>query len=57
MYQMGRDRSGEWKLRNMIIENVNLGEIYCSQFESAARKQDGDLDAVIANWSAISVEG
>lgn len=57
MYQMGRDRSGEWKLRNMIIENVNLGEIYRSQFESAARKQDGDLDAVIANWSAISVEG
>ncbi len=41
MYQMGRDRSGEWKLRNMIIETVNLGSIYRSQFEAAARKYDG----------------
>lgn len=57
MYQMGRDREGEWKLRNLIIESVNLGEIYQSQFESAARKQDGDLDAVIDSWSAPEVEG
>ncbi len=56
MYQMGRDRSGEWKLRNMIIETVNLGSIYRSQFEAAARKYDGDLDRVIANWSAASDE-
>ncbi|PLW69984.1 MlaC/ttg2D family ABC transporter substrate-binding protein [Pseudohalioglobus lutimaris] len=56
MYQMGRDRSGEWKLRNMIIESVNLGEIYQSQFESAARKQKGDLDTVIDTWSAPEVD-
>jgi phospholipid transport system substrate-binding protein len=56
MYQMGRDRDGSWKLRNMIIENVNLGEIYRSQFESAARKYDGDLDQVIANWSAVDID-
>ena len=56
MYQMGRDRSGDWKLRNMIIETVNLGAIYRSQFEAAARKYDGDLDRVIANWSAASEE-
>ncbi len=57
MYQMGRGRDGDWKLRNMIIESVNLGEIYRSQFESAARKENGDLNAVIENWSAIEVEG
>lgn len=56
MYQMGRGKSGEWMLRNLIIENVNLGEIYRSQFEAAARKQDGDLDAVIDNWTAIEVK-
>ena len=56
MYQMGRDRSGDWKLRNMIIETVNLGAIYRSQFEAAARKYDGDLDRVIDNWSAASEE-
>ena len=56
-YQMGRSKSGEWKLRNVIIESVNLGEIYRNQFQAAARKQDGDLDAVIDSWTAIEVEG
>ncbi|QFU74955.1 ABC transporter substrate-binding protein [Halioglobus maricola] len=56
IYQMGRDKSGDWKLRNVIIENVNLGEIYRNQFEAAARKQDGNLDAVIESWSAIEVK-
>ena len=38
IYQMGRDKSGDWKLRNIIIEGVNLGEIYRNQFEASARK-------------------
>ena len=56
MYQMGRDRDGAWKLRNMIIENINLGEIYRNQFEAAARKENGDLDAVIDRWSAVEID-
>ncbi len=56
MYQMGRDKNGDWKLRNMIIENINLGEIYRNQFQSAARKENGDLDAVISQWSAVELE-
>ena len=56
MYQMGLDRSGTWKLRNMIIESVNLGEIYRNQFESAARRYEGDLDQVIANWTVEELD-
>ena len=56
IYQMGRDKYGDWKLRNVIIESVNLGEIYRNQFQAAARKEDGNLDAVIDSWSAIEVE-
>ena len=56
LYQMGRTKSGQWQLRNVIIESVNLGEIYRSQFEAAARKYDGDLDAVIANWETVEVK-
>lgn len=56
LYQMGRNREGQWKLRNMIIENVNLGQIYRSQFESSARQYDGDLDRVIDNWSAVELD-
>jgi phospholipid transport system substrate-binding protein len=39
-------------MRNLVVENVNLGQIYRSQFESAARRYKGDLDRVIENWSA-----
>ena len=56
MYQMGRNKAGEWKLRNVIIETVNLGEIYRNQFQAAARKHNGDLNVVIDNWGAIEVE-
>ena len=56
LYQMGRNKSDEWKLRNVIIESVNLGEIYRNQFEAAARKHEGDLDSVIDNWSTVEVE-
>lgn len=56
LYQMGRNKSGTWKLRNIIIESVNLGEIYRNQFQSAAREHEGDLDAVIDNWTTVEVE-
>lgn len=56
IYQMGRAKSGDWQLRNIIIEDVNLGEIYRSQFEAAARKYNGDLDQVIVNWTAETEE-
>ena len=56
LYQMGRDKAGEWKLRNVIIESVNLGEIYRNQFQDSARKYEGDIDSVIDNWSTVEVE-
>jgi len=56
MYQMGRAKTGDWKLRNVIIESVNLGEIYRNQFQAAARKYDGDLDSVIDSWSSVEVD-
>ena len=56
MYQMGLAKTGDWKLRNVIIESVNLGEIYRNQFQAAARKHDGDLDSVIDNWSSVEVD-
>lgn len=56
IYQMAKDRDGNWLMRNLIVENVNLGQIYRSQFEAAARKFDGDLDKVIADWQVEPVE-
>lgn len=51
-YQMRRDKSGTWRLRNLIVETINLGVIYRNQFQAAARDAEGDLNNVIDNWTA-----
>ncbi len=51
-YKMRRDRDGDWKVRNVTIESINLGKVFRSQFASEARKYNGDLDKVIDNWSS-----
>lgn len=56
IYQMGRDKAGDWKLRNVIIESVNLGAIYKDQFLASAREQDGSIDAVINSWTIVVVD-
>lgn len=54
VYQMGRDSQDGWQLRNLVVEDVNLGQIYRSQFAAAARRHDGDIDKVISNWDTQS---
>lgn len=49
-YSLRQDGGGDWKLRNVIIEGVNLGQTYRNQFASAAEQYGGDLDRVVANW-------
>jgi phospholipid transport system substrate-binding protein len=56
MYTMGRNKSGDWKLRNVIIESVNLGAIYKDQFLASAREQAGNIDAVIDSWTTVVVD-
>ena len=55
-YQMGQYNDGAWRLRNLIIETINLGEIYRNQFSALARDADGDLNSVIAQWNETVVE-
>jgi phospholipid transport system substrate-binding protein len=50
-YSMRRNKAGEWKLHNLIIEGINLGLTYRSQFSTSAEKYHGDIDKVIANWT------
>lgn len=49
-YSMRRNKAGEWKLYNVIIEGINLGLTYRNQFASAAERYHGDLDKVISTW-------
>lgn len=56
-YQMRQEKSGAWKMRNLIVESINLGVIYRNQFLASAKDYEGDLDKVIDNWTApVEVE-
>ena len=41
----------EWKIINLIVNGVNLGLTFNSQFDRAMREANRDFDLVIANWS------
>lgn len=51
-YSLRKNTDGQWKLRNMVVESINLGMIYRNQFDSAVQIYEGDIDKVIDNWSA-----
>jgi phospholipid transport system substrate-binding protein len=44
----------EWKVINVILNGVNLGQSFSSQFNAAMRKEGGDVDKVVAGWLAES---
>lgn len=49
-YTMARNRDGHWKLINMVLNGVNLGETLRNQFSSSMQRV-GNLDQVIAQWA------
>lgn len=50
-YTMARNKSGEWKLINVVLNGVNLGKSFRDQFAQSMRQNDNDIDKVIAGWS------
>ncbi|WP_339616467.1 ABC transporter substrate-binding protein [uncultured Gilvimarinus sp.] len=51
-YSMGKNRDGEWKLINVVLNGVNLGRSFSSQFQQLANKYGGDIDKIIGQWDA-----
>lgn len=56
-YTLVRNRSGQWKLINVILNGVNLGKTFRGQFSQAMQANGGDIDKVIASWSAADKVG
>ncbi len=50
-YSLFRNGEGEWRVQNVIVNGLNLGKTFRSQFDQAVRKYNGDIDQVIDNWS------
>ncbi|MFW2422718.1 MAG: MlaC/ttg2D family ABC transporter substrate-binding protein [Porticoccaceae bacterium] len=56
-YSMGKSRStGEWQIINVIINGINLGKTFRTQFVQAANRNGGDIDAVIDGWTTTAEE-
>ena len=57
-YSLFRNSEDEWKVQNVIVNGLNLGKTFRSQFDQAVRKHEGDIDKVIDTWSTeLDVEG
>lgn len=39
-----------WKVRNVIINGINIGKLFRDQFAESMRSNGNDLDKVIASW-------
>jgi phospholipid transport system substrate-binding protein len=50
--------SGGWRMRNIIVNGVNMGLTYRNQFASAAQNPEygGNLDQIIDAWAGLLEE-
>lgn len=53
LYSVSQGRDGDWQVRNLIVNGVNMGLTYRNQFSSAMNQRGGDIDAVIDGWSDL----
>ncbi len=44
-------QDGTWKMRNVIINGINVGKLFRDQFAQAMQDNRNDLDKVIDNWA------
>ncbi len=49
VYTMRHSSEG-WRLYNVVLDGVNLGKTFRSQFDQAVRDNDNDIGQAIANW-------
>ena len=49
-YTMAKNKEGQWKLINVVLNGVNLGKSFRDQYTQAARQLKNDYDKVTANW-------
>ena len=44
-------QDGTWKMRNVIINGINVGKLFRDQFSQAMQDNRNNLDKVIDNWT------
>ncbi len=49
-YSMAKNNQGQWKMINVVLNGINLGQTFRGQFAAAVEKNGGDLDKTINEW-------
>ena len=49
-YSMRQNKQGQWKMVNMVLNGINLGQTFRGQFAAAVAKNKGDVVKAIAEW-------
>ena len=52
VYSMYLDKNNEWKIINIVVNGINLGLTFRSQFYSLMEKNNNDISVVIDKWKA-----
>ncbi len=47
------NHDGNWMVRNVIINGINIGKLFRDQFADAMQKNNGDLDKTIDGWAEV----
>ena len=42
---------GEWKVRNVVVNGINIGKLFRDQFADAMQRNGNDLDKTINGWA------
>ncbi|MEK1906674.1 MAG: ABC transporter substrate-binding protein [Pseudomonas sp.] len=45
--------NGQWMLRNVIINGINVGKLFRDQFADAMQRNGNDLDKTIDGWADV----
>ena len=51
-YSMYLDKEGKWKIINIVVNGINLGKTFRSQFYSLMEKNEENINLVIDQWIA-----
>ena len=44
---------GQWKLRNVMINGINVGKLFRDQFADSMQRNGNDLEKTIASWADV----
>lgn len=49
-YTMAKNKKGQWKMINVVLNGVNLGQTFRGQFAAEVEKNSGDVTKTINDW-------